>query len=280
MYIPSGLRSLPRNFRRLVFSTSVLHGAELVPGLAGTSFFNLDSINKAFEQERQSTEINVKVSAYLGITPLFLFWRLPGLFYRFSLKSTSWFWWPLGLLAGELRKTDADELVSTKTRDWLAKISILLAVGTIISFIWANLISTGKIFKVNPNPLLTVIGYLLLIDGVPPWQLLLLAVAILTLIIALCVDRVGRLHKIRQKKIRQKRGDAASVARAERQIAWIDWFVRLQRVLLIVFLLMFGGQAILYFNSLKCWCSLPANVEYWAKLIYSSKFPHAQCIGS
>ena len=272
-YMRAGLRNLPHNYRRLVFSTSLTQKPELVPGLRpDTSYFTLDSITKAFEQERQSNKVNVKVSAYLGSVPVIIFWRLPGLFYRFTLKSTSWFWWPLYLLAGELRTRHIDELRWRRIGSGWAKVRIWLAIGTIIAFIWVNLIATGKIFDLNP--LLTVLGFFLLIDvSVPPWQVLTLAVATLVLVIAVLADHLGGLHKIQEN-----RGDAISLARTERQIAWIEWLARFQLVLFILLQISVGAQTILYFNNKNCWFVIPSNVERWAKPIYGSKFPHArQC---
>jgi hypothetical protein len=75
----------------------------------------------------------------------------------------------------------------------------------------------------------------------------------------------------------EKNGDPAQLNSANRKLGWIG-LARLRLVLMLALWFLVGGQALLYFNSLNCWFSVPANVESWAKWAYGDKLPEKHCI--
>src|SRR5262249_7342458 len=103
-----GLRSLPRNFRRLTLCTSPAQEPELVPGLQAP--FTLPAQWQDFQHDRRSANPAYRVLAYTSIPILIPLWFLPGWLYRITLKSTAWFWWPLAFLGGDLRRVQRPEL--------------------------------------------------------------------------------------------------------------------------------------------------------------------------
>ena len=94
----AALRALPDNFRRLVFCTSPLQMPELVSGLADNELEFTLTI-----QLQRMREIPSKVYAYLVFLPAIALWFGTAWCYRFILKSTAWFWWPMAFLGGEAR---------------------------------------------------------------------------------------------------------------------------------------------------------------------------------
>src|SRR5258708_38040067 len=112
-----------------------------------------------------------------------LLWFLPAWVYRFTLKSTAWFWWPLVFLGGDLRRAkDPDEFHRTTIGSLYAKVNIGLAIITIIAFLWVNFVLTGAVLK--DNPLLTVVGYFFLVDwSLRSWQILAIALSALSIAI-------------------------------------------------------------------------------------------------
>ena len=141
-HIPAGLRDLPRNFRRLTLCTSPKQTPELIPGLANAETqFSLDNIWQRFRRER-SGDFYGKMFAIILFPPAMLLWFFPGWLYRVTLKSTSWFWWPLAFLYEPPRLSRNPDWLHTKLikLPW-AWLTILFAFLTLGTFAWVRLLA-------------------------------------------------------------------------------------------------------------------------------------------
>jgi hypothetical protein len=269
----AGIRSLPHNFRRLVLCTSPLQEPELVPGLQSfETDFTLSSVLLRYKVERQSTKFSDSLLAYFLYLPAIIMWFLPAWLYRITLKSTAWFWWPLAFLGGDLRRVKNPELFRWDVMGSLwAKTSIALALVTIVAFLFSNLVLTGVV--IQQNPLLTPLGYFLMVDwSWGSWQILLVLVAALSLLIVFLVNDVGGKYDIAIKH-----ADNKLLATAERRFGIIERILRVRLVLTLTSWLLVAAQALLYFNSSQCWFDLPSNVGSWANWAYGRKMPHRHC---
>jgi hypothetical protein len=134
-----------------------------------------------------------------------------------------------------------------------------------------NLIERGAIFQ--PNPFLTVLGYMFLVDwSAPPWQVLALAVAVLNVAVVCWIDYVG--HDYRDAA---EHHDQRLLARAEHKFGWIERLLRLRLLLVLAFWVIVAGHTVLYFNTRKCWFTVPSSIERSAQLIYGDRLPPNVC---
>ena len=250
-HLGSGVRALPHNFRRLVLCTSPAKVPELVPIQPGDGF-TLPGPLQRFRAERNTDP----AFAYLFYPVAMPMWFLPGWLYRLTLKSTAWFWWPLAFLGDELRQAKDPTLFRRQTvRSLWGMTSIALSFITIVTFVVANFVLNGAIFRANP--LLTMFGYVFVVDwAVAPWQLLALASALLSVAMVYRLDYVGGEYQhaidVRNPALRDG---------ALRKFGWIERVGRLRLLLVLLFWMIVGAHTLLYFNSLKCWFDVPANVE-------------------
>jgi hypothetical protein len=118
------------------------------------------------------------------------------------------------------------------------------------------------------NPFLSVAFYLFLIDwsALFPWQALLLGSAVLTVLI---VVELNWAHGVASRA----RTEAMKQQAAFRRTA-VEYLVRLRFVCTVLYLLLAGGQVLLFFNSQDCRVPIPANVQAWVDTIYGSKAPN------
>lgn len=271
-YLGLGFRSLPRNFRRLVLCTSPRQEPELVPGLPAESKFAWAAMWEEFRRDRSHTLLK-RLLVFSTFWPfVFLLWYLPAWLYRITLKSTAWFWWPLAYLGADSRRAkNPDEFRRITIGSLWAKASIGIAITTIIGFVWINLVHSGAIFK--DNPLLLMVGYAFLVDwSMPPWQILTVVLALLSVALVFLVDDAGG-----QYRLATTQGDKALRARAEQKLRWIERLARGRFMLLLLFLIIAGGQALLYFNSVKCGFSTPIWMERQGQWLYGGRMPQNMC---
>jgi hypothetical protein len=189
--------------------------------------------------------------------------------YRLTIKSTAWFWWPLAFLGADLKRVQNPKLFHWQVMGSLwAKTSIALAILSLLAFALANLVLDGAIF--HKDPLLTPIGYLLLIDwnSVWPWQLSAVAAALLSIVIVYLVNDVSGQYRIAQETT-----DNKLLAKATSKFGWIERLVRLRFLFLLVFWGLVGTHAFLFANSTYCWFSLPPALQEWAKEVYGDRYP-------
>jgi len=274
LHIPAGLRALPDNFRRLVFCTSPAQEPELVPGLEPEDTqFTLNKTVSRFRYEMANNSAWENV-INLAIYPLIIvFWNVPGWLYRFSIKSTSWFWWPLAFLGADLQVVKRPGLMRQRTIGTLwSKASIGLAAVTLIAFLVTTLFANAE--SLRDNPFLTVFGLVFLLDwSFRPWQFLAILMAALSVVMVFAVDAVDREYQYAMAE----RDDEMRIA-AVRKLGWIERLARFRFLCVLIFWLMVGMHAFLYFNAVKCWTDVPANVGAWAHWIYGDRLPPRRCI--
>ena len=272
---------LPRNFRRLAFCTSPRQLPEFVPGLPdGTGFFTQGDLMRTFNNWPNSVERRDRILSYIALPILATIWFLPGWLYRITLKSTAWFWWPLAYLGDAPSPSWHPGLYHRLTLHSLrGRSTIVLAVVTIAGFILINLAFSGAVFETNP--LLTMIGFLFLLKrDVPPWQILSVAIAVLSLWIVVWLNEA---NIARQYGTTENLPDV--IARAERKFRWTERLGRLRLVLFVLFQLIVAGQALLYFNERqylkdhRCWFNVPETIVARAQWLYGAKMPGADCRG-
>jgi hypothetical protein len=279
-YIPQGFRKLPRNFRRLTICTSPLQEPELVPDLPKSETqYSLSSVGRhlirfasgflsnQFTQEKVSSPIGIIIWPVAT-----LLWFVPAWLYRITLKSTVWFWWPLAFFIGDLQRSKQPLRFYRKVVGTLwAKASIATAILAIGSFLITNLIFSGVVFQ--KNELLTVFGFFILADwSIKPWQILTIALSVLSVGIVFWLDDV-----VGDYQEAEEHNNVLLLKASTKKLGWIERLMRLRLVLAMLFWFTVGAHTLLYFNSLKCWFFLPHNVENWAIWIYGDRMPPEKC---
>ena len=262
-----GLRNLPRNFRVLVACTSPSQFPELVPGLEKTdSWFTLDSFRYGLNFPWENG------SRRALFTTIFLLLLIPAWFFRITIKSAAWFWWPLVFLRADLNSQTNPKLLHFRLAGSLwAKTSILISVATLLTFIFTNLIFNDAILA--GNPLLTPLGYLLVIDWTPQlWQISALAVSGLSLLLVYLVNSASGEYEIAVET-----GDKIALKAAERKFNRLQRVARLRLLFALVFWILVGMQSLLLLNWRKCWFEVPLKVEHWAEIIYGARLPPNDC---
>jgi hypothetical protein len=152
-----------------------------------------------------------------------------------------------------------------------AKTSIILAVVTVATFIVSNFFLSGAVFR--ENPFLSVLGFVFVVDwSLRPWQVLAVTTALISIGILFWIDNVARDYRFATGH-----QDGPLLAHAERGFAQIERLLRFRLLLVIAFWLLVGVHTLLYFDSMKCWFTLSANVEAWAQWVYGDRFPPSHC---
>ncbi len=142
---------------------------------------------------------------------------------------------------------------------------------TLVLFLASNRFLTEAFLR--ENPLLTPLGILFVVDWkTPPWQALSVVSAGLTVGAVFLLDWINIEY---EEGVKQS--DAGLVAAAERKLRFVVWLTRLRFVLVVVFQLVVGGQALLYFNSRSYWFPVPASVTMRAAWLYGDRMPEPQC---
>jgi hypothetical protein len=272
-YLYAGFRALPRNFRALIICTSPTQEPELVPGVSPTeSEFTFSSVIREFGIRRRYGPLDQRMIALAYFPPAILVWFLPAWIYRLTLKSTSWFWWPLAFLGSELRRARHPELFRQKIMETLwARTTIILGTAIIVTFLVSNLWSIWIGF--GSNPFLIVVEYLFVIEwSARSWQLFSIASALLSFVIVLWMDDVSRTYSYAQT------AEALHLLiRCNRQFGWIERLTRIRLLFVISFWLLVGAHTLLYFNSHECWIKLPDNVIAKARWVYGDRLPPLNC---
>jgi hypothetical protein len=275
VHLRAGLRRLPTNFRSLTICTSPAQIPELVPGISDSgSDFNFRHILTGISLKDWRGSLTYLIVAVM----IFVSW-----FYRISIKSTTWFWWPLAFLLGDLRLARNPELFKWKTtgRLW-AKASIASSLVALFVFVCSNFEFSKAILE--KNPLLTPLGYLLFFDWkLYPWQILAVVSALLSAVLVPLVNDVSGEFEIVQKQ-RDRELDAAAQrenreleATALRKFKWIERLARVRFLLVLSLWMLVGGHMILWVNSQQCWFDLPSGAQQWAHWVYRDRLPTNAC---
>ena len=265
-----GFAMLPQNFRKLVLCTSPISRPEIIPGLDKTpSLLTIKALNLWMVQPVKLPMLVIALGRY-AVTIAIMFF--PAWLYRLTIKSTAWFWWPLAFLGGDLQRAKNPKLFRWKVWGSLwAKASLIGAALSILAFIAVNAARPAVLAE---NPLITPIGYLLLVDWSRPWQVFAVAGAVLSMTIVFLVDDIhGELEiALAQRNLGLQKA-------AERKFGWIERLARLRLLMFIAFWLIVGAHALLYFNSRQCWFTLSPALQGWAETVYGDRLPRpCQCM--
>ena len=187
MHLAAGVKTIGRNWNSLILSTDFLKFPEIVPGLSESN--PSDSLNRVFQDMKDDDNRWFKAFALLGIATLFL----PSLLYRYSLKSTCWFYAPLIYVAhlpAKLR--DGDErllwirMQLSRPVIWL-RLALAILTLTLAVFAAIDPDKLGSLLQAmgagdlpgNPFALAFVLDW----SSFQPWHYFTLPSAILTLIL-------------------------------------------------------------------------------------------------
>lgn len=173
----TGLLLLPANWRENNFIVDYTLYPELMPGVRERDqSFALEGLLFARENSKEWT---VKMVLYPAVAVVMF---VPTLLYRFSMKTTAWFWWPLAML---LKPVPAEGVASGERdrltwpwrdpfqKTWIV-FSFLLAVVTLPG----HFLSVGELMrsllpsagKVEGVPFLFRVAQALGWDGIRPWH--------------------------------------------------------------------------------------------------------------
>ncbi len=231
-----GLWALPGNWRRILWALDAHHAPELVPGLAAHDDNALFSLPGIVEEIRDGDWFDRLVfSLFLPI------WFLPGLLYRWSLKSTCWLYLPLIYLGGGLGRPhtpkEKRDLVARLYRSRLEGSRRWLAIGVLASALITTALNhpalQGPIRDALSEfpPLLrsflwgfdrlteqaSNLAYLWAFDfngwNLAPWQWLNLLGAALTALLFFYSDRVNRAWTLAKEQDAAAAPEAAHITR-------------------------------------------------------------------
>jgi hypothetical protein len=301
-----GLHSVPRNCRRQALCASVFQPQELIPGLPATSRFT--SANLAAKVRTSDSAFQLP---FLGLLKIlhFAYGRLS----RAAFKATAWIWLPLAFVAASPKQAATPEwqykAIWESAIGW---IFIFIGLCTFTNAFGSIVALVSRMRCGRHNPLITPLGCLIEQDWpslfLPVFSVLGPGLAILTAGALHIAWRQLQVAKEELKNLREEREDRRRrqpvVVRArhwfnrtvlrsrtaddrgemERQyerlkgdalftFAVIERFQRFQRILAVVYCLLIAGQAALYFNSRKCWVSVPAGVQTWSDHLFGEKSP-------
>jgi hypothetical protein len=271
-----GIKSLPENFRVLILCISPSQIPELVPGIEATNsllaFSGFRKFVASFDlapEPIRGLNAAVKEAVYVS-QALILF--LPAWAYRTTIKSTIWFWWPLAFIGGDLRFAGKPDLLRWNLIGSLwAKASILIAFLSLLAFICTNAFLDGAIFE--KNPLITPIGYFLLLDWrLQPWQICAILASAMSVVLVFWMDHIaGRF------RIAENTGDTALQRTVMTELGWMERFARLRFLFVLSFWFLVAAHALLYLNGQTCAVHLPDYVQRLAHTIYGNRTPKNLC---
>jgi hypothetical protein len=262
-FLPAGTKRMPGNFRTLALCMSPAQKPELIPNAPKNSLFDIRSFIELLRGEGL-------LGFILAIFAIVVMFGPPWL-YRISIKSTAWFWFPLAFLGGEVSQ-NVDLLRFRITGSLWAKTTLVTSAIMLASFLATNLIKTGAILQTNP--LLTPLGYLLLIDWSPRlWQLSAIAVSVISILLVFWLNSVSGEYRIATST-----NDHVAKRRCEIQFDAIQRVARFRLICSVVFWTLVATQAFLYFNSQHCWTTISDEKLEIAKTVFGNQLPPNNCI--
>jgi hypothetical protein len=301
-----GLHAIPRNCRRQALCASLFQPQEVMPGLPATSHFTLANITTKVRAPDSAFQV-----PFLGL--LMILHVVYGRLARAAFKSTAWVWLPLAFVAAPPRRAATPEWqYKAMWESVVGWIFIFIGLCAFTNAFGAIVALVARMRCGRENPLLTPLGCLIDQDWsgmfLPVFSVLGPALGILTAGALHLAWRQLRVAKEELKNLREEREDrrrgqpvamrvknwfnrtvlrsAAGDDRSEMEkqyerlksdalvtFAVIERFQRFQRVLAVVYCLLIASQAALYFNSKKCWVSIPAGVQAWSDQLLGDKSP-------
>ncbi|MEI6986544.1 MAG: hypothetical protein WCK65_10475 [Rhodospirillaceae bacterium] len=240
-YLWSGLRHLQQNWRQALLVIDVCHPPDLVPGLNPKDALHFQAL---------TNKLRNKIDPLMRLILVFyiLIFFLPALFYRWSLKSTCWFYLPLIYLVWPRAKPGKTE-VSLWHHSTAESFSRIIAVSTLV---FAMIGSFDLLSHLDSFPLAQIIVYLYFFDlnRFAIWQLCGLFTAIMTGLIWYYRDHAARPTDL----------DHAAPP-CPFYTALLDWFARLRSLGTIFFLVLAAGYVVLKLGKIDP-KTLPAFLHF------------------
>lgn len=174
-HFSSGCDYFSDNWRENMFFIDPFHPVYLIPG------------DDKFEARNYVRDL-YKKETFDGWIALFYYFFIyvPAFIYRWSIKSTFWFYWPvLYIQSGQLKQTrEKDTFNRTITSHPLEKLRLFLAFATLATSVYFSFSKPTFLDIHSTNPAM-IFPYLLAIDitAIKPWQWLQIATAILTIVL-------------------------------------------------------------------------------------------------
>nr|VFK61805.1 MAG: hypothetical protein BECKTUN1418F_GA0071002_12722 [Candidatus Kentron sp. TUN]VFK70905.1 MAG: hypothetical protein BECKTUN1418E_GA0071001_12752 [Candidatus Kentron sp. TUN] len=238
-----GLATLPENWQRILWALDSRHPPELLPGLSA----ELEVLSLSYWMEGLRVEDwGGRLVSALSISIFFL----PGLLYRWSLKSTCWLYLPLIYLGGGLRRPrtpkEKGELVAGLYKSRWEMLRRLLAIGVVGSAVITTLDSpeTPKCLQSFAwslehlehffPPYLWAFN----LFHLAPWQWLNLLGAAITGVLWIYSDRVNRIWTLAKEKDPDNPPEAGYVAQ-------LQWMTRLRNLCIILYFPLALGYGVL-----------------------------------
>jgi hypothetical protein len=256
-----GMKAIPYKFRVLVLCISPSQLPEFVPGANRTRlFWSLGTWVRIAATQRKLR----MVFFLIAVGTL----MLPSWFFRFTVKSSAWFWGPLSYLGQDLRMGEKPELLHWQSVGSLtAKANVLSSCLVLLAFGTANI---GALFQTNP--LITPFGYLLLFQFPNPWQFVALGAAGLSLLIVFWINDIwGKLEIARSTR------DADLQRDANRKLGWLERVMRVRLALSLAFWGFAIVQFAIYINDQACLISLPDWIDSLILRVYGLRFHSNAC---
>jgi hypothetical protein len=264
--LPHGLRALSANFRRTLFGTDMFSRTELVPGCIDLTS---DDIAETLGKTRSRLLRGAgRVTWVIVVVPAF--------FYRFSIKSTCWLYWPLAYVSrAPLEAVRPSLFLDDLIRGAWSKMQRRIAWAMLAAFLATNLVvalwrslngaatevsGSGIFFRgiytalrygleaIHLPPLVAPFEYLFFIDfgSLSLWTWLNLINALITLgPLWYGAERVKRRHDFAEES-----GDEVLRESATKQAILIEYCALFRNVLGIALAAIYFVHAMLVFSSI------------------------------
>ena len=214
----SGWGNLPENWLRVMFAEDACHSPEILPGVSETNFGGI---------LRNELNIRDRSSRWLIRAIAVPMWFLPTLLWRYSLKSTVWFYLLILLLTrpGTLKDEDDRKIRIDGPTPWDERAGLLIATATLaIAFI--ALVDWLKAWELlqtlDGNAPFTVLGWLFVVNWSDfydePWKWFSLSAAALTLFLFFWMSRL----KSRREGARKNNLDPDEKCPLGKSLYWTD----------------------------------------------------------
>lgn len=198
-------------------------------------------------------------------------WFVPGLLYRFSLKSTAWLWCWFAYFGAEPKRAKEPELFRrqvmcsdfTRDRRIVAWASILVfAAINAAHFLYED-------YSIIDQPMPTIVVMFLLFGvNAVPWQWTGVLSATTALGVRYWIQhasiKLDFAKEIKNQELEEK---------AQTQFFWIEKLSRAGQIFAILYSFGAFGHLALLANSQHCRFSLPDNVQSWARAVYGNFAP-------
>jgi hypothetical protein len=239
-----GWKALPANWTTTLFVIDLVHPPEMVPSYTGTTIFNFEYFNRVIRSRLRFDSEKMASSAVIYVV------YAPAYFYRLSIKSTFWLYWPLAYLANDARAKGRpavlfDRLAATP----LAWLSILTAGVTFATFLTQNFfVHVAALWPaVRVSLPLAAVEFLFQFDWASqkPWLWFSLTSATITLSLFFWAGEM-------RPELKHGEIDNWTEAKIQHHALWMKRLARLRRICTILLILSLLAYFLLWRSPLQC----------------------------